>query len=56
MLAEFYNQLSEDDANNLEIVFASSDSDDSSFNSYYGEMPWVSIPFSNNSSKEVINI
>jgi nucleoredoxin len=29
----------------MEIVFVSSDSDEASFNDYYGEMPWVALPF-----------
>jgi nucleoredoxin len=29
----------------MEIVFISSDSDLPAFEEYYGEMPWVSVPF-----------
>ena len=29
----------------FEIVFISSDRDQASFESYYGEMPWLSLPF-----------
>jgi nucleoredoxin len=29
----------------LEIVFVSSDRDETSFKNYYGEMPWVALPF-----------
>merc|ERR1712194_100571 len=28
-----------------EIIFASSDKDQASFDEYYGEMPWLAIPF-----------
>lgn len=45
VLSEFYEQLEEEDASALAIVFASSDNDDSSFNEYYGSMPWYSVPF-----------
>lgn len=45
MLAEFYDQLAEEDPSQLAIIFVSSDSDQSSFNQYYGTMPWFSIPF-----------
>jgi nucleoredoxin len=45
-LAEFYNEVVEADGSSLEIVFVSSDRDDKSFNEYYGEMPWISLPFS----------
>lgn len=45
MLGEFYDQIKEDGALDLEIVFVSSDSDQGSFDEYYGSMPWVSLPF-----------
>lgn len=47
MLAEFFEQLAEEDADALAIVFASSDNDQHSFDEYYATMPWVSIPFTN---------
>lgn len=46
MLAEFYEALKEEDPNGLEIIFVSSDRDPGSFSEYYGEMPWVAVPFS----------
>jgi nucleoredoxin len=46
VLSEFYEQLEEEDASALAIVFASSDNDDSSFSEYYGSMPWAAVPFS----------
>jgi nucleoredoxin len=45
-LAEFFEQLQEEDPSALAIIFASSDNDDASFAEYYGTMPWASIPFS----------
>ena len=45
MLGEFFEQLEEEDASALQIVFVSSDSDQSSFDEYYGSMPWMSVPF-----------
>jgi len=45
VLAEFFDQLEEEDAGALQIVFASSDNDEGSFQEYYGTMPWMSIPF-----------
>ncbi|KAJ1418072.1 thioredoxin-like protein, partial [Ochromonadaceae sp. CCMP2298] len=45
VLAEFYEQLKEEDADALEIVFASSDQDDASFGTYFGSMPWTAMPF-----------
>ena len=29
----------------FEVVFVSSDGDESSFNEYYGKMPWCALPF-----------
>mmetsp|Transcript_10158 Transcript_10158/g.9849 ORF Transcript_10158/g.9849 Transcript_10158/m.9849 type:complete len:151 (+) Transcript_10158:81-533(+) len=51
-LSEIYTQMKQDDENCLEIVFASSDSDQDSFDTYYGDMPWVAIPFNKSSIKE----
>ena len=36
----------------IEIIFVSSDGDESSFTEYYGSMPWVSLPFSNRAAKD----
>lgn len=55
VLAEFYEQLSEEDESQLEIIFVSSDSDVQSFNSYYGEMPWKSVPFENRTGAQSIS-
>lgn len=46
MLSEFYNDLEEEDSSALALVFASSDSDNSSFEEYYGTMPFYAVPFS----------
>jgi len=51
-LAAKYKSFAADQ--NIEIVFASSDQDESQFNSYYGEMPWLALPFSNRSLKETL--
>jgi nucleoredoxin len=42
-LAEMYTSALK--AKGLEIVFVSSDRDQSSFDSYYGEQPWVALPY-----------
>jgi thiol-disulfide isomerase/thioredoxin len=48
MLAEMYEHLKEEyPSHGLEIVFVSSDRDQSSFQQYYGSMPWQAIPFQN---------
>jgi len=42
-LAEFYKSHAQ--AKNFEIVFLSSDRDEAAFKEYYGEMPWLALPF-----------
>jgi len=39
----------------MEIVFVSSDKDESAFNDYFGEMPWVALPFEKRDVKETLN-
>jgi len=39
----------------MEIVFVSSDRDESSFNDYYGEMPWVALPFDKRDLKTTLS-
>jgi nucleoredoxin len=46
VLGEFYDTLKDEDENTLEIIFASSDSDQGSFDDYFKSMPWTAIPFS----------
>lgn len=55
-LSKLYNNMKqqvkdgkrEDD---FEFVFVSSDKDSSGFDSYYGEMPWLALPYSNRDGK-----
>eukprot|EP00735_Rhodelphis_limneticus_P009536 TRINITY_DN2797_c0_g1::TRINITY_DN2797_c0_g1_i2::g.27672::m.27672 TRINITY_DN2797_c0_g1::TRINITY_DN2797_c0_g1_i2::g.27672 ORF type:complete len:422 (+),score=143.17,sp/Q503L9/NXN_DANRE/39.18/1e-95,sp/Q503L9/NXN_DANRE/43.04/3e-40,Thioredoxin_8/PF13905.1/6.3e-31,Thioredoxin_8/PF13905.1/2.5e-31,Thioredoxin_8/PF13905.1/3.2e+03,AhpC-TSA/PF00578.16/1.3e-09,AhpC-TSA/PF00578.16/3.7e-13,Thioredoxin_2/PF13098.1/2e-09,Thioredoxin_2/PF13098.1/1.4e-12,Thioredoxin/PF00085.15/8.8e-06,Thioredoxin/PF00085.15/0.33, len=42
-LIKTYNKLKEA-GKNFEIIFASSDKDEASFNEYFGEMPWLAFP------------
>jgi len=42
-------------AKGMEIVFVSSDRDEPSFDSYYGEMPWLSVPYSERGIKEKLS-
>lgn len=44
-LAELYENLKEQDPTALEIVFVSSDSEESDFQAYYDEMPWTAVSF-----------
>ncbi len=51
-LAKFYENFKKtDDGKRLEIVFVSSDRDESAFNDYYKEMPWLALPFASRSIK-----
>lgn len=53
VLGDFYNQVKESNPDELEIVFVSSDSDESSFDGYFGSMPWNAIPFGGDQSQEL---
>jgi len=52
-LAEFHKKHAE--AKGFEIVFVSSDKDQSAFDSYYGEMPWLALPFDQRGQKEALS-
>ncbi|XP_014673718.1 PREDICTED: LOW QUALITY PROTEIN: nucleoredoxin-like [Priapulus caudatus] len=46
VLVDFYNELKKSESGaDLEIVFVSSDRDQSSFDEYFAEMPWLAVPF-----------
>jgi nucleoredoxin len=47
MLSEFYQtaQLL-DDSKDFEVVFVSSDNSEKEFTDYFGEMPWLAVPYS----------
>merc|ERR1712100_968492 len=48
-LAKMYSEAFS--SKGLEIVFVSSDRDESAFNEYFGEMPWLALPYSNREGK-----
>lgn len=51
-LAEYYkNGLRE----KMEIIFVSSDRDQGSFDEYFGEMPWLALPFDQRAEKEALS-
>jgi len=50
-LAEKYNRLREA-GKNFELIFASSDKDETQFNEYYNEMPWMALPFADRAQKD----
>jgi len=51
-LAKRYAKLNE---NGLEIIFVSSDRDEESFKDYYGEMPWLALPYSERKVKATLS-
>ena len=48
-LADWWKQSLKDKG--MKIVFVSSDRDEASFESYYGEQPWVALPFADRDAK-----
>jgi len=42
-------------AKDLEIVFVSSDKDEEAFKEYYGEQPWVALPYAKRDMKESLS-
>lgn len=51
LLAKYYN-IAKRGGSNFEVVFASSDGSFAEFKSYFGEMPWLALPYANKSAKE----
>ena len=43
------------EAKGIAVVFVSSDQDESHFNEYYGEMPWLALPFSERQTKATLS-
>ena len=57
MLAECYKTLQKQDAEHhrdqkFEVIFLSSDREQTAFDKYYAEMPWLALEFSDQSLKE----
>jgi len=55
VLCEAYKQYKDSGGNDAEVVFVSSDRDDSAFKDYFGEMPWLALPFAERSLKEELS-
>lgn len=53
-LAEQYKKIT-GAGKNWEVVFCSSDQDDSAFKSYYKSMPWLALPYANRDLKEKLS-
>ena len=56
VLKEFYeNVKSSENGNNFDIVFVSSDREESQFDEYFGEMPWKALPYAERDLKVSTN-
>lgn len=53
-LCESYTKMTSG-GKNLEIVFVSSDNDESSFDEYYGEMPFLALPYADRDRKAALS-
>ena len=54
VLAKFYKDLKAK-RQDFELVFASSDKDEKSFDEYYNEHPWLALPFSERKAKDKLS-
>jgi nucleoredoxin len=54
MLVKTYNKLKAD-GKNFKVVFVSGDKDTGSFENYFGEMPWLALPFEANKVNKALN-
>ena len=54
MLKELYEDALKLGSHELEVVFCSSDNDAESFGGYFGEMPWVAIPYDSSAAREAL--
>jgi len=52
-LAEWYSKSLQ--AKGLEIVFVSSDREEDAFQNYFGEMPWLALPYEDRDGKEALS-
>merc|ERR1712060_403428 len=53
-LAERYSHLKEAGAK-VEVIFCSSDRDENAFKEYFGEMPWLALPYERRKEKELLS-
>jgi len=54
-LTRIYKKLTEEQKKDFEIVFVSSDNDDAGFNEYYGDMPWLALPYVERERKSTLS-
>jgi len=53
-LVKVYNKLKET-RSDLELVFVSSDREETAFKEYYGEMPWMALDFADRDAKDALS-
>jgi nucleoredoxin len=53
MLSVLYDDRT--DADEIEVVFVSADSDLDGFNEYYADMPWLAVPFENRAKESELS-
>jgi nucleoredoxin len=51
VLAEFYKKMQD----KFEVVFVSSDKDEAQWAEYFGEMPWLALPFADRTKKDALS-
>ena len=52
ILTNFY-EVANKEKKQIEIIFASSDRDEASFNEYFGTMPWLAVPFGDDAKENL---
>jgi len=55
VLAQLYKNMKDSTRDDFEFIFVSSDRNEGSFNEYYGEMPWLALPFTRREEKEALS-
>ena len=53
VLSDVYASLKSKNADDLEIIFISSDQSEEDFKSYFSEMPWYSVPYTDTRRLEI---
>ncbi|KAM7250945.1 hypothetical protein ACFE04_022828 [Oxalis oulophora] len=53
VLAEVYNEIFS--KGGFEVVFVSADEDETEFNGYFADMPWLAVPFSDSETRDRLN-
>ena len=54
-LIEAYDKMLGDPGKPFEVIFVSGDKDEAGFKEYFGSMPWLAVPFEDQSRREALN-